>query len=95
MQGELHRFKPGIENNFISRWVQISGRAFRYFRNQYQSLGLNVPIVSFPKRAIEDVCEISINQEAFLLRKNPKERERALFNNLFEVHLRADYEDIY
>jgi hypothetical protein len=34
-EGELYRFKPGIENNFIGRWVQVSGRAFRYFRNFY------------------------------------------------------------
>jgi hypothetical protein len=34
-QGDIYRFKPGIENNFISRWVQVSKNAFRYFRNQY------------------------------------------------------------
>ena len=32
-EGELFRFKPGIENNFISRWVQVSDRAFRYYRS--------------------------------------------------------------
>ena len=33
-EGELYRFKPGIENNFISRWVQVTSRAFKYYRSQ-------------------------------------------------------------
>ena len=32
-EGELMKFKPGISANFVSRHVQISLRAFRYFRN--------------------------------------------------------------
>ena len=32
-EGELMKFKPGLSANFISRYVQLSKRAFRYFRN--------------------------------------------------------------
>ena len=32
-EGELMKFKPGFSQNFVSRYVQISLRAFRYFRN--------------------------------------------------------------
>ena len=32
-EGELMKFKPGLSQNFVSRYVQISQRAFRYFRN--------------------------------------------------------------
>ena len=32
-EGELHKFKPGLSCNFVARHVQISKRAFRYFRN--------------------------------------------------------------
>ena len=35
--GELYRFKPGISNNFISRWVEVSTHAFRYFKNYYSA----------------------------------------------------------
>ncbi|CDW87864.1 UNKNOWN [Stylonychia lemnae] len=94
-QGEIYRFKPGIENNFISRWVQVSNNAFRYFRNQYQSFGLNKPIVSIPIRAIEDVSRIEVNTEAFFRKRNVKEIERTLFQYMFEVYLRDDYEDIF
>jgi hypothetical protein len=66
-EGELFRFKPGMEINFISRWVQISGRAFRYYRNQIQSFaGLSRPIVSIPKMAIESIRVLKINEEAFI-----------------------------
>ena len=66
-EGDLFRFKPGMENNFISRWVQISGRAFRYYRNQIQSFaGLSRPIVSIPKLAIESIRVLKINEEAFI-----------------------------
>lgn len=37
MQGELMKFKPGLSANFISRYVQISQRAFRYFRNRFEA----------------------------------------------------------
>lgn len=95
LEGELYRFKPGIENNFISRWVQVSGRAFRYFRNNYQSLGLSRPIVAFPKKAIEDICKIDIEKESFFKKTHMKDNEKELFSHMFEIYLREDYEDIY
>lgn len=56
---------------------------------------MHKPIVAFPKSAIEDVCSIKINKEAYLKRKHFKEEELALFNHMFEVYLREDYEDVY
>ena len=58
-------------------------------------MGLNKPIVAFPKRAIEDVCSIRINKEPFLRMKHPKEDEIPLFSHMFEVYLREDYEDVF
>lgn len=37
LEGELFKFKPGISQNFIPRYVQISQRAFRYFKNRYEA----------------------------------------------------------
>ena len=51
--------------------------------------------MSFPKRAIEDVCKIEVNKEPFFARKHYKEEEKVLFDYLFEIYLREDYEDIY
>lgn len=53
-------------------------------------------LVAFPKRAIEDVSKIHFkNKNEFLSRKNAKPNEAELFNYMFEVYLREDYEDIY
>jgi hypothetical protein len=52
-------------------------------------------VVAFPKRAIEDVCKVRIKKDAFLTKKNLDEKETNLFNFMFEVYLREDYEDIY
>eukprot|EP00347_Sterkiella_histriomuscorum_P022149 403331507 len=94
-QGEIYRFKPGYESNFIPRWIQISQRAFRYFKNQYATFGgMCKPIVSFPKQAIEDVCITQVNADEFMKRRNVKELEKTLFKYMFEVYLREDYEDI-
>lgn len=58
-------------------------------------MGLRKPIVAFPKRAIEDICKVEINKEAFLQRKDPSKEEIALFDHMFEIYLREDYEDVY
>ena len=46
-------------------------------------------------KAVEDVIRVNVNTEAFLKKKNVKEIEKTLFNYMFEVYLREDYEDIF
>jgi hypothetical protein len=58
-------------------------------------MGLHKPIVAVPKKAIEDVSKIKINKAAFMKKKKLKEQEKVLFNYMFEVYLREDYEDVY
>ena len=50
-EGEVMKFKPGISCNFISRYVQISERAFRYYRSK-NAIYTGKPIVAFRKRLI-------------------------------------------
>ena len=55
-EGQLVKFKPGIEKNFIDRWLQISSRSFRYYKNQYHSVCyLTRPIAAIPLNAIDEV----------------------------------------
>lgn len=93
-EGDLWKFKPGISANFISRYVQISGRAFRYFKNRGSKYGK--PLVVFPKRIIESVKPLYVNKNSYIkpgsaIAKTHKEDK--LFDNMFEIVLRADYED--
>jgi len=72
IEGEVDKFKPGIEKNFIPRWLQLSSRSFRYYKNHYQSVCyLNRPISALPLNAIERVKKYQIKNNDY---KRHKER---------------------
>ena len=96
-EGELMKFKPGLSANFILRYVQISRRAFRYFKNRYEAKA-GKPIVAFRKKIIQRAVPYKVNKTSYV---KPGSRiaqagtEDALFDNMFEVILNEDYEDNY
>ena len=51
IEGDLMKFKPGISLNFIPRYVQISQRGFRYFKNKHDAFR-GKPIIVFRKKII-------------------------------------------
>lgn len=53
------------------------------------------PIVSIPNAAIEDVCKVTIKKEPFLCKRDMDETEKKLFDHMFEIYLKEDYEDVY
>ena len=96
-EGELMKFKPGLSQNFVSRYVQISQRAFRYFRNQYDAVS-GRPIVSFRKQIVYTAKPYLINKGSYLKRGTritQSGKEDDLFDNAFELELIEDYEDNY
>lgn len=91
------KFKPGLSANFVSRYVQISRRAFRYFRN-LQDMISEKPIVSFRKRIIEAAEPYHINKSSYLKRGSRiaiAGTEDHLFDACFEIKLNEHYEDNY
>ena len=91
------KFKPGISLNFIPRYVQMSKRAFRYFRTK-QDAASGKPIVAFRKRIIKIAKPYKVNKSSYLkpgsaIAKSRKEDH--LFENMFEIVLNEDYEDNY
>lgn len=83
-EGELHRFKPGMESNFISRWFQLSTRSLRYYKNQIHAITyLTRPIASIPLQAIAGVTRYQVKNQEY---KRGKHRE--LYEHMFEVILR-------
>ena len=93
VEGDLVKFKPGIESNFIHRWLQLSTRSFRYYKNHYHSICyLTRPISALPLVAVEKVRVFKIQAEqSNYIRK----KEQHLYEYMFEVVLKQDYEDIY
>ena len=91
------KFKPGISQNFIPRYVQISQRAFRYFKNKYEAK-TGKPIVAFRKRIIKSAAGINVNKNSYLKPGSKiaqSKKEDHLFDNMFEILLNEDYEENY
>ena len=89
------KFKPGLTVNFIPRYVQISKRAFRCFRNEGDSFG-GKPILSFRKNIIKSALPYEVNKGSYLKRGSAvakSGKEDVLFDNMFEIVLNQDYED--
>ena len=94
-EGEIHKFKPGLSANFVTRYVQISLRAFRYFRNRFEAKS-GRPIVAFRKRIIKAAVPYKINKASYLKpgsRIAQSGKEDNLFDHMFELELNEDYED--
>ena len=90
-EGDLSKFKPGMETNFITRWLQLSTRSFRYYKNHYHSVCfLTKPISAIPLNAIEKIIKYNIDNTDY-----KREKERAMYQYMFEVVLKQDYEDFY
>lgn len=84
------KFKPGIEKNFINRWIQLSTRSFRYYKNHYHSICyLTRPISAIPLYAIEHVRNYNIENPDY------KRRDKPQYSYMFEIVLTQDYEDIF
>ena len=89
------KFKPGLTINFIPRYVQISKRAFRYFRNKSDAYSSR-PLASIRKTIIKSAQTIEVNKGSYLKRGSrvaKSHKEDVLFDNMFEIILNQDYED--
>ena len=97
-EGPIFKFKPGLTNNFIERYVQISQRAFRYYRNIFDAKGGNKPLVAFRRSLIQQTKSIKVNKKSYLKRGSMVSHYRTedvLFDNMFELILNEDYERNY
>ncbi len=95
---DLYKFHPGISSNFVQRYVQISRKAFRYFKNKFHTAG-GKPLVAFRKKIILKAVPYRIENKSSYLKPGAKitktHTEDALFDNMFEIILNEDYEDHY
>lgn len=95
---DLYKFHPGISSNFVQRYVQISRKAFRYFKNKFHLAG-GKPLVAFRKKIILKAVPYRIENKSSYLKPGAKitktHKEDVLFDNMFEIILNEDYEDNY
>ena len=87
MEGYLYKFKPGLSSNFIKRYVQISQRAFRYFKSEAAAKH-GLPLVSFRKRILRECVDYKVNKGSYIKsgsRIAHNKLENRLMNNMFEI----------
>ena len=65
-QGEMYKFHPGIQRDFIPRWVVLTTHSLKYFENEYRArkslAGIGNPIMTVPIEAIKKVESIGDDQ---------------------------------
>lgn len=92
-QGEIVKYKAALNSTFIPRWVQVSEKAFRYFKGRCNAITCcNKPLMAIPVAAIKKVERV-----AFELPINKKEADKlkVFTGNQFEIFLKDDFIDIY
>ena len=54
----MRKFKPGMETNFILRWVQLTNNTLRYYKNKANATKFfTKSITAVPLNAISEVKE--------------------------------------
>lgn len=92
-QGELSKYKAAVVSTFIPRWVQVTEKAFKYFKGRCNAITCcNKPLLAIPVAAIKKVERVD-----FELPLSKKEREKlsAITVNQFEIFLKDDFIDIF
>lgn len=55
-QGELMKYKAGYNPTFINRWVQVTEKAFKYYKNRCNAITCcHKPLIAIPITAIKKV----------------------------------------
>eukprot|EP00347_Sterkiella_histriomuscorum_P015858 403355417 len=89
-QGELLKLKPGVKYEFIPRWIQITGKALRYYKNRWtQNNSLQKPLSAIPIRAIHSIKIL----ETDITRIHTSCEKKCQFN--FEIILKPDFLEQY
>ena len=56
IEGELHKYKPGIDTMYIPRWCQLTQNAIRIYKTQMAAKGFSAkPILALPLRIFKCV----------------------------------------
>lgn len=58
-EGELYKYKPGLDLAYIPRWCQITTKVFRVYKNMMNAKGfITRPIIALPLYVIAEVRRI-------------------------------------
>ena len=84
-EGELYKYKPGLNTMYITRWWQLTQNSFRIYKNQVAAKGFSFkPMIALP---------LSIFKGVKALRFNVPEKGKNL--KLVKILNRNQFEIIY
>lgn len=92
-QGELVKFKAGYNPAFLNRWLQVTEKAFKYYKNRCNAVTCcNKPLQAIPIAAIKKVEKVSFDLK---IGKKDAEKYAEYNQNQFEVYLKDDFIEIF
>ena len=60
-EGELLKFSPGIKENHYVKWVQLTCKEFRYYKDRFSAVGhTDHPLIIVPLSQIDKVERVSV-----------------------------------
>ncbi|CAI2360884.1 unnamed protein product [Moneuplotes crassus] len=92
IEGELHKYKPGIDKMYIPRWCQLTKTSFRVYKNQVSAKGFNSkPLIALPLEIFKGV-----KKARFSVPEKGKHLKfiKSLKKNQFEILYRDDILDL-
>lgn len=85
---EMHRYRPGIQKDFIPRWIQLTSKNFRCFENEYRaSMCKKNPcraLQSIPIKAIRKAKEIEKGTFE-ISRSRSFDQQKKMHETMFEI----------
>ncbi|CDW91526.1 UNKNOWN [Stylonychia lemnae] len=91
-EGEVQKYKPGFQAQFIDRWIQVTAKAFRYFVSKpAKDCPIIKPLLAIPMLGVK-ACEI-VNYTLPIKKKDLKGQELA--KHQFELFLKEDFVKYY
>jgi hypothetical protein len=91
-QGEIAKYKGCIKPSFMSRWLQVTDTALRYYKGRCNAITCcNKPLMALPVAAIE---KVELVQHS--LPYNKKDATQANYmQHQLEIFLKEDFLDLY
>ena len=79
-EGEVLKYKPGLEKMYISRWCQMTKSSFRVYKNQMVAKGFATkPIIALPLAVFQKVIK-----SKFLVSEKGKKSNLSKVSQLFK-----------
>jgi hypothetical protein len=92
-QGEIGKYKAGLNPAFFNRWVQVTDKALKYFKGRCNAITCcNKPLMAIPIKAIKRVERVNFDLP---FSKREKDKYAPYLDQQFEIFLKDDFIDIY